>query len=269
MRHQGDRRCQVSHVAVSLAIAFAAGQARAENPDSSDCAMDWSPLVWSLYQTQAFETGYDGTGVTVAPFESGWPRNWEEYLPPGSIDLLYAAGFGSHGSGNENSISSSADQQGDIWYGWDNDHAIFVSSAIVGYRGSAELLQLFGQGPCIAGVAVGAKILPIRVTTAGLAGAFHYLADLTRAGAFPGGIVINYSYNIFVQADSSPNPGVVALSAEDYEWFTEDVTAAIDDAIDAGVIIVAGAGNSGPFEDSVYFPSNLSQVISTGAAGFP
>src|SRR5262245_28832377 len=194
----------MQHIILGVVLGFVADQAHAQDPD--ECAMDTSPLIWNLYQIQAFDTGYDGTGVTVAVLQGGWPRNWEEYLPPGSMDLTYAVGFGPNGIGDTNSFSAaSATKQSDVWYGpSDPSHAIMVASAIVGYRVPAETLEQFGVGPCTAGVAVGARILPIRVTQAGTAAAVQYVADLTREGAFPGGIVIVYTGAFEMPEEGNP-----------------------------------------------------------------
>jgi subtilisin family serine protease len=228
----------------------ARGDAR---PSTDECPMDASPLIWTLYAIQAHDTGYTGAGVTVAHFDCGFPVHYEDYLPPGSVDLTYAASFGPVGWG-----STSSDQQTPAIYGPHNFHGVAVASSIVGYRGSSFLLDQFGVGPCVPGVAVDAKILPIRAyprnevpnshPLAWIAAGFRYIADLKRAGAFPGGIVVNASFG----------------------WDEDDagMSAAIDDAIDAGVIVVVSAGNSGPAENTVTYPASHARVIAVGAAGF-
>jgi subtilisin family serine protease len=239
-----------------LALTVCSSLARADQPAPADCPMDGSPLIWSLYEIQAFDTGYDGTGVTVAVIDCGFPRNYDDYLPPGSVDTTYAAGFGPLGWG-----STSSDQRTSDFYGVNNFHAIVVASAIVGFRTSPYTLATFGVGPCTPGVAVGAKILPIRAyprnsfefatyaPDAWIAAAFRYLAELKGGGAFPGGLIANASFGI--------------------DGITDDpqVRAAIDEAIAAGVIVVASAGNEGPGEGTVGFPANMPEVIAVGGAG--
>ncbi len=45
----------------------------------------------------------------------------------------------------------------------------------------------------------------------------------------------------------------------------DDLTSAVNEAIDKGVVVIASAGNDGPSNSDVYAPSNIQGVISVGA----
>jgi subtilisin family serine protease len=241
---------RVLHASAMLIVCL--GSARADSKPAADCPMNWSPLIWSLYEIQAFDTGYDGTGVTVAMIDCGFPRHYEDYLPPGSVDETYAAGFGPMGWS-----STSPGGQTPDFYGVSNFHSIATASTIVGFRTTPYLLETFGVGPCVPGVAVGAKILPIRAfprnrldrggSNEAIAAAFRYVADLKNRGLFPGGLIVNASFEWDV------DPGIVD---------------AVLYAIDSGIIVTAAAGNSGPGEDTVVFPASIPEVIAVGGVGF-
>ncbi len=112
-----------------------------------------TPLqTWNLSMARTAESGFDGTGVTVAVVDSGLPQNWTEFLPPDSVDLEHAAGFGAEGWGDFHSpVNAIRGVGGHIGL---FPHGLAVSSIIVGFPSD------FGP---VGGAAPGAKILPIRV----------------------------------------------------------------------------------------------------------
>ncbi|HET6278048.1 MAG TPA: hypothetical protein VFG08_04615, partial [Candidatus Polarisedimenticolia bacterium] len=107
---------------------------------------------WNIDMVDTTGTGYDGSGVTVAVLDSGLPQNWAEFLPPGSVDTTYAAGFGSEGFGDfHNPVNAIRGVGGHIGL---FPHGLAVSSVIVGFPSD--------YGPVL-GAAPGATIVPIRV----------------------------------------------------------------------------------------------------------
>lgn len=201
-------------------------------------------LTWNQSMAQTTGSGYDGTGVTVAVVDSGLPQNWPEFLPPGSVDLEHAAGFGAEGWGDfHNPLPAVSGTGGHIGL---FPHGLAVSSIIVGFPSEFGL---------IGGAAPGVKILPIRVLdqfnygwfswfTAGIMHVAHLKAD----GSLPGPVVINFS----IQAGSN------SMILKD----------AIDYAISQGVIFVTIAGNFGPGPGTIAFPGRLPESITAGAVGW-
>ena len=240
---------------VALVEADAQGQVPGPEPDSEAGTSEPIVLVplpessspiqtWNLDMADTAGSGYDGTGVTVAVVDSGLPQNWEEFLPPGSVDLEHAAGFGAEGWGDfHNPLHAIRGVGGHIGL---FPHGLAVSSVITGFP--SEL------GP-IGGAAPGVKILPIRVINQFNFGWFSWFAAgimhvgrLKADGSLPGPVVINFS----IQA--RPDSAILA--------------SAIDYAIDHGVLFVTVAGNLGPADSSIAFPGRLPQSITAGASGW-
>jgi thermitase len=123
------------------------------------------------------------------------------------------------------------------------------------------------NGNQVSGVSWGSKILSMRVFTVGdctttcgdvtlnscttsdtrLANALNYLATIQNTAAY-GRIVANLSVGCL--------PGVAGCAA-----CTATIQPAIDAALNAGVVIVAAAGNSGPSDATVNRPAACSGVI--------
>ena len=197
--------------------------------------------TWNLDMADTAGTGYDGTGVTVAVIDSGLPANWSEFLPPDTVDLAHAAGFGAEGWGDYRSQVGTIRGRGGSTGLF--PHGLAVASVILGFP--SPLGRIDGAAP-------GATILPIRVLNQRNTGwfswfvaAFLYVADLKASGAIPGPLVINFSIQSF--GDS------------------EILTAAIDRAIAEGVIFVTIAGNYGPANNSLTYPGRLPEAITVGA----
>ena len=197
--------------------------------------------TWNIDMADTSGTGYDGTGVTVAVIDSGLPQNWEQFLPPGSVDTTYAAGFGAEGWGDFHSRPHTIRGNGGYVALW--PHGLAVSSVIVGFPSAYGTIQ---------GAAPGVKILPLSVINQYNFGwfswfteAFLYVAELKESGAIPGPLVINFSVQARERSDI--------------------LTAAIDRAIAAGAIFVTIAGNFGPANNSLAYPGTLPQAITVGA----
>jgi subtilisin family serine protease len=200
--------------------------------------------TWNQDMADTVGSGYDGTGVTVAVVDSGLPQNYEEFLPPNTVDLEHAAGFGAEGWGDfHNPVNAIRGVGGHIGL---FPHGLAVSSVIVGFP--SEL------GP-IGGAAPGVKILPVRVInqfnftwSSWCAAGILHVARLKAQGVLTGPVVINFSIWF------GGNPTILAD--------------AIDYAINQGVLFVTIAGNFGPSTGTISFPGRLPQSITAGAAGW-
>ena len=204
-----------------------------------------SPIAtWNLDMSDVLETGYDGTGVTVAVVESGLPQNWDEFMPPGSVDTRHAAGFGAEGWGDFHSILHA--KRGVGGHIGLFPHGLAVSSLITGFPSEAG---------AIGGAAPGVTILPVRVLNqfnfgwfSWFAAAILYVGDLKANGDLQGPVVINFS----IQAGGD---SAILASAIDY-------------ATSHGVLFVTIAGNFGPGPGSISFPGRRPQSITAGAIGW-
>jgi subtilisin family serine protease len=183
-------------------------------------------------------TPFTGAGVYVAVLDTGLLDSWRQYFPQQRIATQFAKAFAgaSPESGAEPTNQWEHDQ---------NSHGTHVTSSIIGY-------SLFGTP--INGAAPGATIIPVKVLNQSgsgfssmIARGIIYIADLKATNALgTSPVVINMSL------------GGSALDAIEQ--------AAIDYAIERGVVIVASAGNEG--EAGMGYPGAYAPVISVGASGW-
>jgi len=202
-------------------------------------------------------TKYTGAGVWVAVLDAGFFPNWRDYFDEESIRTDLATAFiGADGKAKYNQ-----------WDVGTSPHAMAVSATIIGYHlvdkpkegGFADGGPLDYTGYLtgaagdyyVPGVAPGAQIIPIRVCgpvyckTSDVIAAQDYVIDLKLANKDQP-IVINESFGS--------------------RSFGPLKQAAIKRTIQAGVIMVAAAGNGR--DRGMIFPAAYEPVISVGAGGW-
>lgn len=202
--------------------------------------------TWNLDSINVTDVGwdnrvveYDGTGVYVAVLDTGLLDSWRRYFPEERIAEEYAISFG--GGGGEPATVS---VQPNKWEHDQNSHGTHVTSTILGYN--------FNGNP-INGVAPMATIIPVKVLNQNgsgwssvIARGITYIGDLKAGPLADDPVIINMSLG-----------GTVLDAIEQ---------AAIDYAIEQGVIIVASAGNRG--EEGMGYPGAYEPVISAAAYGW-
>ena len=182
---------------------------------------------------------YDGSGVYVAVLDTGLLDSWRQYFPEERIAVEYAKCFG--GGGGEMGYVS---EQPNKWEHDQNSHGTHVTSTIIGYS---------YRGTPVNGVAPMAKVIPVKVLnqngsgwSSTVARGIVYVADLKAGSLADYPVIINMSLG---------GPELDAVEK-----------AAIDYAIEKGVIIVASAGNRG--EEGMGYPGAYAPVISVAASGW-
>jgi subtilisin family serine protease len=182
---------------------------------------------------------YNGAGVFVAVLDTGLVDSWRQYFPQERIAAEYAKCLGGGGGDNGN-----VSEQPDKWEHDQDSHGTHVTSTILGY--SLRGIPMNGVAPL-------AKVIPVKVLNqAGwgwssvIARGIVYVAGLKEGPLAGSPVVINMSLS---------GPALDALEK-----------AAIDYAIDKGVIVVAAAGNYGLA--GMGYPGAYAPVISVGAAGW-
>lgn len=183
----------------------------------------------------------DGTGVYVAVLDTGLLGTWRQYFPEERIAVEYAKCFG--GGGGEKGFVS---EQPNKWEHDTNSHGTHVASTILGYS--------LGGVP-INGVAPMAKVIPVKVLNQNGSGWSSVVArGIVYVGNLkaPDGLLHDY-------------PVVINMSLGGPEFGPMEA-AAIDYAIDQGVIIVAAAGNEDT--DGMVYPGAYEPVISVAASGW-
>jgi len=218
-----------------------------------------------------------GKGVYVAVLDTGMVPNWRDYFPEARVATNLGTGF-------QQAVSFKAKKdtcglgvevgalRTDTWVGsTGSTHGTHVASTILGYfyRSNFDAVAGFPLPPIVVrGIAPDVTVIPIKVladyqipalpkcgsgipatkvvfgTDEMIAAGIRYATDLKLAGFSP--MVINMSL------------GGSALAPVE--------KAAIDYAIDNGVIVVAAAGNAG--EAGMDFPGAYARVISAGSAGW-
>ncbi|HEX6534177.1 MAG TPA: S8 family serine peptidase [Gemmatimonadaceae bacterium] len=183
---------------------------------------------------------YTGDGVFVGVLDSGLLPTWRDYFPEDRIATQYATTFIGGGAVGEGATPSPPDK----WERDQNSHGTHVVSTIIGY----DL-----RGTFVTGVAPKATIIPVKVLNQNGSGWWSAIAE---------GIV--YVMRLKDGALAG-HPMVVNMSLGGGS-LSPFAKAAIDAAVNAGVIIVAAAGNAGTA--GMDYPGAYAPVISAAAIGW-
>lgn len=182
---------------------------------------------------------YSGAGVYVAVLDTGLVNDWPQYFPAERIASEYAIAFGG-GGGEMGAVSSQPNK-------WEHDtdsHGTHVASTILGYS---------FYGTPVNGVAPDATVIPVKVLNQNGSGWSSVVArGIEYVGELKAGRLADY-------------PVVINMSLGGPELDAVE-KAAIDFAIEQGVLIVASAGNEG--EAGMGYPGAYGPVISVAASGW-
>jgi subtilisin family serine protease len=197
----------------------------------------------------AREVEQTGAGVHIAVLDSGLVPDWRDLLDESRVETSLARSFMGGGNSDPTFPSNDFGKSRSNETMWERDwsgHGTTVASHIIGFK---------ARGVSVDGVAPGAKVIPLKIgdnscdsactwTSQSIA-ALSYVVGLVEDGLI-GPTVINMSYGW-------SNPSLL-------EWMV------INDAIAAGIVVVAAAHNQG--ENGMWWPGAFPEVISAGAVGW-
>jgi subtilisin family serine protease len=267
--------------AAILALALVAGTsvALAQNVFRGTNSTAGGYGTWDSDLINVEAVAQTGAGVYVAVLDTGLVPHWRDYFPEARIATELGAGFHqpvTFKAKNQDPCGLEAEVgvlRSSTWVGSrESTHGTHVASTILGYfyRSNYDALAGFLLPPVmVRGIAPDVTVIPVKVlsdyrvpalpkcgggqpsftagfgTSAMVAAGIRYVTSLKLAGYSP--MVINMSLG---------GPADELL----------EVQPAIDEAITAGVIVVASAGNDGEY--GMGYPGAYAPVIAVGSAGW-
>jgi subtilisin family serine protease len=184
-----------------------------------------------------------GKGVYIGVIDTGLLPTWRAYFHADRIASEYATAFVGGGAASQGATPSPPG----FWENDQNTHGTHVTSTILGFSFS---------GTPITGVAPEATVIPVKVLNQNGSGWWSAIAQ---------GVV---HITRLKQNQLAAHPMVINMSLGSGPGGTTQpiLKAAIDNAIKAGVIVVAAAGNNG--EPGMGAPGSYAPVISVAAIGW-
>lgn len=195
----------------------------------------------SIGDPDAREVAETGAGVHVAVIDSGLIKVWRAFLDESKVRTDLARAF--MGGGAVNGLDNISNPE-NLWERDTSSHGTAVASHIIGFKISGLVAD---------GVAPDAKIIPLKVFPNG------------EAFAFTSHIAAAIAYVVGLKENEVIGPTVINMSLGGGAP-SSFMRAAIGDAINHGVVVVASAGNAG--ENGMGWPGAFPEVISAGATGW-
>jgi serine protease len=199
-------------------------------------------------------TGATGEGVVIAAIDAGIYRPHPDLatanILPGA-DLVSDVTIGNDGDGRDDDPTDPGDSCDPSQKDPDSQHGTFNASLVTARA---------NDGVGIAGVAPGAKLLPVRA----LGRCGGKLSDINLAIRWAAGVMPFETANGAANWNAS-RADIIVLPIGLSAPCPESLQLAIDDAVKAGAIIVAAAGNK-RVDTKFFAPGGCENVISVAAS---
>jgi len=248
-----------------LFVAILISPTLAQNPFRGVASTVGGYPTWDSDMINIEAAGFTGKGVYIAVLDTGLTPNWRDYFPEERIATELGIGFKEDLFIADGVLYTTGVIHTTSFIGsTGTTHGTHVISTIIGYFYDSPVDEYYGLDLppiMVRGIAPEATIIPVKVldtyyfpgytgpdgvtfgTWRMVAAGIRYVTELKKAGYSP--MIISMSIG------GGPSP---------------EVREAIKEAIEAGVIVVAAAGNEG--KDGMVWPGAYPEVISVGACGW-
>ena len=233
--------------------------------DTSSGYPTWDSDIINVRDFLGEDTGFTGEGVYIAVLDTGLVANWKDYFPAARIRDDLGKGFveNIHVTASGELVTTGVVYETTFIGSIGSGHGTHVTSTIIGYFYESPSDTSPNIPPIVVrGIAPKATIIPVKVLETYNFPGFTGPAGVTFGTDRMVAEGIRYATSLKL-AGFSPMIVTMSLGGPLPDSTTES---AINDAIAAGVIIVAAAGNDGTV--GMDWPGAYPQVISAGAAGW-
>ncbi len=192
-----------------------------------------------------------GAGVWVGILDTGLLYTWPQYFPTDRIATQYATTFTGGGAVDAGNVTQRA---GDAWQHDVCAHGTHVTSTVLGYQ-VVGTVRFQGTAPQ-------ATVIPVKLSTQG-----SPTSQNPSPCGFPSSVAAA-GLLYFAELKQGPLAGQPLVVNNSWGSGGNDplVEAAVNFALQQGVLLVFSAGNGG--ENGMGYPGALPQVISAAASGW-
>ncbi|HSE45160.1 MAG TPA: S8 family serine peptidase [Gemmatimonadales bacterium] len=192
-----------------------------------------------------------GAGVWVGILDTGLLFTWPQYFPTSRISAQYATTFTGGGALDAGNVTQRA---GDAWQHDVCAHGTHVTSTVLGYQ-IVPTVRFQGTAPQ-------ATVIPVKLSTQGSPSSQNRSPCGFPSSVAAAGLLY------FGQLKEGPLAGQPLVVNNSWGSRNNDplVEAAVNFALQQGVLLVFSAGNGGA--NGMGYPGALPQVISAAASGW-
>lgn len=204
-------------------------------------------LPWWNDVIDVEKQGYSGVGTVVVIIDTGLVSSYLNYFPAANILTQYCKSY--------------TKELGKDRVAWNKDtegHGTAVTGTIIGYRLDST------TDYWVKGVAEDAKIVMIRC--------LYWIGGSGKAAVTETELLNNWAtaidYARSLKAGALSGYNMVVSMSLGYDYTNTNLNNAIANAENAGIVVVASAGNSGPGAGTTGYPANIADTTSVAAAGY-